>query len=278
MVNQRQIPEQTFEAAATAIREADALWIGAGAGMGVDSGLPDFRGNQGFWKAYPAYQGRSFQDIARGDHFSRDPRSAWGFYGHRLNLYRETIPHEGFSILKRWAGLKTDPGFVFTSNVDGQFQKAGFEEDRILECHGSIHHLQCTGNCLKGIFPAEGITVEVDHATMTAQGRLPACDVCGQVVRPNILMFYDFFWDSLRTSRQERRYRDWLSRMQGKRIVAIELGAGTAIPTVRYEAEKFDLIRINPRDFEVRSRGRLALSIPLGALEGLRLIDGMMKN
>ncbi|KFE66366.1 hypothetical protein [Hyalangium minutum] len=41
--------------AAEAIRSADALLIGAGAGMGVDSGLPDFRGNEGFWKAYPAY-------------------------------------------------------------------------------------------------------------------------------------------------------------------------------------------------------------------------------
>ena len=42
-----------LQAAASAIRDANTLVITAGAGMGVDSGLPDFRGKEGFWKAYP---------------------------------------------------------------------------------------------------------------------------------------------------------------------------------------------------------------------------------
>jgi NAD-dependent SIR2 family protein deacetylase len=68
--------------------------ITGGAGMGVDSGLPDFRGDDGFWKAYPALQqaGVSFRDIAAPDNFRDQPREAWGFYGHRLNLYRKTLP------------------------------------------------------------------------------------------------------------------------------------------------------------------------------------------
>ena len=45
--------DKQIEKAASLIREADALLIGAGAGMGVDSGLPDFRGNEGLWRAYP---------------------------------------------------------------------------------------------------------------------------------------------------------------------------------------------------------------------------------
>ena len=45
--------DKQIEKAAALIREADALLIGAGAGMGVDSGLPDFRGNEGLWRAYP---------------------------------------------------------------------------------------------------------------------------------------------------------------------------------------------------------------------------------
>jgi NAD-dependent SIR2 family protein deacetylase len=71
--------------AAALMREADGLLITAGAGMGVDSGLPDFRGNEGFWKAYPALAkaGLSFTSIACPDAFRRNPRQAWGFYGHR---------------------------------------------------------------------------------------------------------------------------------------------------------------------------------------------------
>ena len=92
-----------IRSAAEAICSADALLIGAGAGMGVDSGLPDFRGDEGFWKAYPPLKnlGISFYQMADPIWFHRDPRQAWGFYGHRLNLYRVTKPHDGFPHLKR---------------------------------------------------------------------------------------------------------------------------------------------------------------------------------
>src|SRR5438270_317807 len=123
--------------AAEAIRGAEALLIGAGAGMGVDSGLPDFRGPEGFWRAYPPYRdlGLSFAQLANPQWFVDDPELAWGFYGHRLNLYRRTVPHEGFAILKRWAAKMALGARVFTSNVDGQFQKAGFDEETIEEVH-----------------------------------------------------------------------------------------------------------------------------------------------
>ena len=130
--------------AARAIERANAILIGAGAGMGVDSGLPDFRGDEGFWRAYPPYRhlGLSFVDLANPGWFERDPAFAWGFYGHRLNLYRETTPHDGFGILRRWSEQGREV-FVFTSNVDGQFQKAGFGSAQIVECHGSLQYLQC---------------------------------------------------------------------------------------------------------------------------------------
>src|SRR3954468_12817602 len=91
--------------AADAVRTADALLVGAGAGMGVDSGLPDFRGDQGFWKAYPPYAtlGLSFASLASPRWFYDDSALAWGCYGHRLNLYRATTPHDGFAVLYRWA-------------------------------------------------------------------------------------------------------------------------------------------------------------------------------
>ena len=131
--------EETFRKAAEAISTAQALVITAGAGMGVDSGLPDFRGNQGFWQAYPPYGrlGISFMEAANPDQFQRDPLFGWGFYGHRLNLYRETVPHAGFALLRNWADRFSLDCFVATSNVDGQFQKAGFAEEQILEVHGS---------------------------------------------------------------------------------------------------------------------------------------------
>src|SRR6266508_1289115 len=140
--------------AAAELRRAGALVVTAGAGMGVDSGLPDFRGDRGFWTAYPPYErlGLSFVDAANPSHFDRDPPFGWGFYGHRTNLYRATLPHAGFGILLAWAERFGLPCFAVTSNVDGQFQKAGFPEERVLEVHGSIHHLQCTSPCSPAIW------------------------------------------------------------------------------------------------------------------------------
>ena len=96
--------ESLLNRATRAVAEADALLIGAGAGMGVDSGLPDFRGNDGFWKAYPPFKklGLSFAELANPYWFRHDPEQAWGFYGHRRNLYRLAQPHAGFAILRSW--------------------------------------------------------------------------------------------------------------------------------------------------------------------------------
>jgi NAD-dependent SIR2 family protein deacetylase len=136
---------EKFAHAAKAIETASAMVVTAGAGMGVDSGLPDFRGDKGFWNAYPMYErlGINFVGAANPANFEGDPAFGWGFYGHRTNLYRETEPHEGFQLLQTWCDEFYQDSFVITSNVDGQFQKAGYREDQILEVHGSIHHLQC---------------------------------------------------------------------------------------------------------------------------------------
>jgi NAD-dependent SIR2 family protein deacetylase len=271
---------QSVTRAAQAIAGADALLVCAGAGMGVDSGLPDFRGPEGFWRAYPAARalGLRFEQLADPRWFHEDPPLAWGFYGHRLNLYRATVPHEGFQILRRWAADMSGGGFVFTSNVDGQFQRAGFPEDHVLEYHGSIHRLQCLGGCGAGCWPADDARVEVDEASLRAAQPLPSCTSCGGLARPNILMFGDVSWDSEVAAQQEQRFGAWLDDMQrqGARVAVVCLGAGKAIPTVRFAAERTarrfrgTLIRINPRDPDV-PEGHVSLQA--GALAGLTAID-----
>lgn len=273
---------QDLRRAAEALRSADALLIGAGAGMGVDSGLPDFRGTEGFWRAYPAYKklGLDFASMANPRWFESDPEFAWGFYGHRLGLYRATRPHPGFELLRTWASRMRHGAFVFTSNVDGQFQKAGFPEERILEIHGSIHFVQCLGSC-GGISPAEPHSVEVDPESFRARPPLPTCARCGSLLRPNILMFDDWGWDSSRTEEQKHRLTRWLQAVGTGRLVVVECGAGMAIPSVRrfceYEAASSGgtLIRINVREPQVPPGG---LSLPLKALEALRGLDEAMRQ
>jgi NAD-dependent SIR2 family protein deacetylase len=267
-----------YEEAAEQLRRAEALLICAGAGMGVDSGLPDFRGNEGFWRAYPPYakKGLGFTDMANPAWFENDPEFAWGFYGHRLNLYRNATPHPGFGILKKWAGAMPGGFFVFTSNVDGHFQKAGFAGDRILECHGSIHHLQCLRDCGRPVFEADLYEMEIDVDTMRARPPLPICPDCGGLARPNILMFGDWGWDSTREEVQSGNYRRWLNSVPIGKLVVVECGAGTGVPTVRYQSEQIArqlngiVIRINVREPDISSPH---LSIAKGAAEALSAMD-----
>ena len=270
---------ERYQKAAEAIRNAQALVITAGAGMGVDSGLPDFRGDRGFWNAYPMYErlGLSFVQAANPAHFEGDPAFGWGFYGHRTNLYRETVPHAGFALLRDWIGRFGLDWFVVTSNVDGQFQKAGFAEEGILEVHGSIHFLQCIRPCTEAIW-ANSETIPVDFATMRAR-HIPKCIRCGDTARPNILMFGDWSWISDRTARQERNFDEFVTDHRDGPLVVIEMGAGTAIPTIRHASERVGgrpgatVIRINPREGQIPPPH---LSIPAGALEGLRGIEAAL--
>ena len=264
--------------AAALVRAADGLLIGAGAGIGVDSGLPDFRGDHGFWRAYPplAAAGIRFVEIANPRQFDVNPELAWGFYGHRLALYRNTIPHEGFAILRDIGARLPHGAFVFTSNVDGQFQRAGFADDRLVECHGSLHHLQCARPCGGAIGPADAGAPVVDPATCLLAPPLPRCPHCGALARPNILMFNDGRWLEARTEDQYARLKQWRAKV--RRPVVIELGAGTDVPSVRHlcESLRAPLIRINPREPHV-GPGR-GVGLALGALDALQALHAMLHS
>ncbi|HEX5341055.1 MAG TPA: Sir2 family NAD-dependent protein deacetylase [Duganella sp.] len=269
-----------IEHAAALVAQADLLIVAAGAGMGVDSGLPDFRGNQGFWTAYPALAKArmEFTSVASPSTFHEDPALAWGFYGHRLNLYRDTVPHAGFGLLKKWGERMAHGHAVFTSNVDGHFQAAGFDAQRIYECHGSIHHLQCLEPCSSHIWSADGYTPQVDNEACRLLNEPPTCPHCGGLARPNILMFGDWGWNEQRAAAQEARLQRLLSKAE--RPLVVELGAGTAIPSVRYFGQSVishhngRMVRINPREPQVASPSDVGLAA--GALEALSAIDALL--
>lgn len=263
--------------AAELIHHADAFLITAGAGIGVDSGLPDFRGNAGFWRAYPQLQkdGISFVQAATAQNFKSYPQQAWAFYGHRFNLYQQTQPHAGFDLLRKWTETKSIDSFVFTSNVDGHFQKSGFPSTNIYECHGAIRTLQCADSCCQKLWKFKRVNFDIEK--MFARGQLPQCPYCGGVARPNILMFDDYDWIDRYARFQRNRFDAWLDAIQDNNIVIIEIGAGKAIPTVRNTSERINgnLIRINPVDASGYGN---TISIKLGALDAIEQIESAINS
>lgn len=259
-----------MERAARLIAGADGLLVTAGAGMGVDSGLPDFRGSEGFWKDYPALAqaGIEFTSIASQRAFASNPKRAWGFYGHRLSLYRQTVPHPGFQILKNIAAQMPKGAFIVTSNVDGHFQKARFSESQILEVHGSIHRLQCSKPCHEGIWSASSLMSKTDDAKCEwIAESLPTCPKCRGLARPNILMFDDWGWINTYTTIGKGWLEQWIKQVGT--FVVLEIGAGTGLPTIRRIGRSFGrpLVRINPLSL---NEVDVDITVNCGALEGLR--------
>lgn len=255
------------------LQDADGLLITAGAGMGTDAGLPDFRDGKGFWRAYPAVgrEGMRFDEIASPEAFHETPRLAWGLYGRRLNMCRQAVPHAGYDILRRWAKALPLGAFVYTSNVDGHFARAGFAPDRIAESHGSMYVLQCLNACTPHLWPADDFHPVVDEASCRLSSAVPMCPHCGAVARPNILMSNDWKWVPDRVLQQHAHMAQWLQKT--RRLVVVELGADASMPALRQFGERQAprVIRLHRRDFDIAPSAGVGLQGSV--LDGLRRID-----
>ena len=133
----------------------------------------------------------------------------------------------------------------------------GFDENKVYEIHGSINHMQCN-SCLN-VFKADGFEIPYDPESFEAKEPLPKCKSCKNIIRPNILMFGDYEFDDSRCQIQNRKYHDFLNKLNKKDILVIlEFGAGHAVPTIRSFGEQLllynncqtTLVRVNLRDYD----------------------------
>jgi len=283
--------DAAIEKAALIISNAQSFLFTSGAGLGVDSGLPDFRGPEGFWRAYPPLRelGLSFSSMSNPVWFQKDPEFAWGFWSHRYHLYNNTPPHAGYDIMKKWGEDLNNSYFVFTSNVDGAFQKKRFPEEKIIECHGSVHYMQCANSECESfdIWPSTNFVIPSHNDQFRAVGDLPKCPNCQGLIRPNVLMFDDMGWIPLRYFDQNSNFKSFIKDIDEEhRLVIIEIGAGNYVPTVRMQGEEFltylstaTLIRINPGDYEYPEKhSDRCIAIPLGGLAALQRIDEALER
>jgi NAD-dependent SIR2 family protein deacetylase len=118
----------------------------------------------------------------------------------------------------------------------------------------------------------------VDELNCQLLNAPPTCPHCGGLARPNVLMFSDDGWVAHRSAEQRRRQEAWLASVT--RPVVVELGAGTAVPSVRHFSQRVlhqfggRLVRINPREFEVPTR--LDVGLPMSAAAGLAAIEQVL--
>lgn len=230
-----------FSKARDIIRDSDAVIVYTGAGMSAPSGAPTFRGDNGFWKAFPQYEalGMNFQMMANPRTFEDHLPLALGFYGFRLNLYKELKPHSGYEALKRLFEKKEYGGYVVTSNVDGHTQRVGIKN--VLEEHGSINTWQCVDkSCADKSGLVEAPEIVVNETTMRGKVEDKHYCSCGKALRPNILMFWDGRFCETVYQEQSKLYQKYKYGLMEKRnpvkVAVLEIGAGDEIDTMRVMA------------------------------------------
>lgn len=191
------------------------ILIFAGAGMSADSGLPVFRTDK---KTLFTPDFSNTQTI-------RD-------------MFNSHEPHFGYSKLLNYC--KDKEYFVMTSNIDGYFEKAGFDKNKIVEVHGNVHYTQCD-RCKNEVY--NNLVIN--------------CPRCDNLVRPNVLQFGDRNWID-RTKNIEKRMSEWINNKvkADEDILIIEIGAGIHIPTIRDYSEillskNIGLIRVNPEYWQI---------------------------
>ncbi len=139
-----------------------------GAGISAESGVPTFRGQDSLWRQYRAVE------LATPQAFQRDPRLVWEFYQWRQQLLQSLRPNPAHYSLAALEQLS--PRFtLITQNIDGLHALAG--SHNIIELHGNIWHLHCTG------------CGQVQEDRGLGLPPLPVCNHCGALLRPHVVWF-----------------------------------------------------------------------------------------
>ena len=172
-----------IDKAAELILHCEAILFTSGAGMGVSSGLGTFRGiAAGVWPPLLKHPELDFTDMSNPQWFEKPQGNShqhntanfgYAFWAYRYKAYSSAAPHIGYEIAKKWSELKNvKSSFSFTSNIDGHWLKAGWNKSAFVECHGSVHYMQCVANCKNRIWDTNNaLDLNVDPETDCAIDR-----------------------------------------------------------------------------------------------------------
>eukprot|EP01117_Protostelium_nocturnum_P015428 TRINITY_DN5985_c0_g1_i1.p1 TRINITY_DN5985_c0_g1~~TRINITY_DN5985_c0_g1_i1.p1 ORF type:complete len:308 (+),score=90.20 TRINITY_DN5985_c0_g1_i1:35-958(+) len=296
--------------AAKYIREADAILVCTGAGMGVASGLGTFRGiAAGIWPPLEK-RGLEFPQLSNPDWFdkSTDPSTptlqnagfGYAFWQFRYNAYTQgptSVPHEGYNIICNWINQKKSNneelkgGFSCTSNIDGMWRRSGIDKDQIFEVHGSVEFMQCVKRC-EDIYETnpEDWKMQINEENDCALPPFPQCPGCKKLARPNVMMFGDWGFKSERIEAQQDRYEEWINKFYNSdlKLTILEIGAGIAVPTIRKISENTcssigdncSLLRFNPEypNFPSNFDSKNSMSFTDPSVDLLREIDEILNK
>lgn len=252
--------KERIAAARKAIAAADHVLIGAGAGLSAAAGL-DYGGMRFKRKFSEFIERYGFTDLYTSSFYDfPTEEERWAYWAKHIDFARFAPPAmELYRDIFRLVDGKEY--FVITTNVDGQFRKAGFASDRLFEMQGDYAYLQCACGCHSKRYNDEKLVKQMlgsIHDGRIPSSLVPHCPVCGGSMDVNLRKNSYFVEDSA-WHLQADRYTQFLKKAYCRRCVLLELGVGYNTPgIIRFPFEQMTsansgmtLIRLN-RDFPER--------------------------
>ena len=155
-----------FDTVAQKLKDSRKIVFVTGAGISQESGIPTFRGKDGYWRKYDPMK------LASIDAFYDDPKLVWEWYDDRRKNILDVKPNEGHFAISQMEEFKDV--VVLTQNIDGLHQRSG--STNVLELHGSIIRIKCT------------VCDFIDNITENFESLPPKCK-CGSMLRPDVVWF-----------------------------------------------------------------------------------------
>lgn len=215
------------------IDESDAIVVGAGAGLSTAAGFE--YGGKTFFNNFKCMHDRyGYTDMySAGFHPFETSEEKWGYWSKfiYLNRYKDGAKSLYVSLLNI---LKDKNYFVLTTNVDHQFQLAGFDKNRLFYTQGDYGLFQCSHACHSKTYDNEEIIMDMikEQKNGSIPSKLiPVCPVCGEEMETNLrkdsLFVEDEGWH-----KANERYISFLSSIKDKKVLFLELGVGWNTPGI----------------------------------------------
>ena len=160
-----------------------------GAGISAQSGIPTFRGPEGYWRiGSKNYQP---QEIATFAMFQKMPQEVWKWYLYRRGVCRKAMPNDGHLALAKLEKLLGERFHLVTQNVDGLHLRAGNSLKRTFQIHGNIDRMRCSADCTTEVMPIPDTIPAIgrDESPPEWVWHDLTCPRCGQRTRPHVLLW-----------------------------------------------------------------------------------------
>ena len=158
-----------------------------GAGISAESGIPTFRGPEGYWTVGSSVYRP--QEMATQAAFRRMPEEVWRWYLHRRSVCRDAQPNRAHNALAELDNRLGDRFLLVTQNVDGLHLRAGSTLDRTYQIHGNVDYMRCAEDCSQALEPLPLEAVDTLEP--------PRCSACGEMARPHVLWFDEYYDENL---------------------------------------------------------------------------------